>query len=47
MTLIDSIPPQDVTRRALDQTLNELLRDDILKTCKVIYANNQAVYAEG
>lgn len=36
-----------VTRRALDQTLNELLRENILKTAKVIFANNEAVYAEG
>jgi predicted nucleotidyltransferase len=36
-----------VTRRALDQTLNGLLRDNILKTAKVIFANNEAVYAEG
>ena len=29
-----------VTRRALEQTRNELLRDSILKTAKVIFANN-------
>jgi uncharacterized protein len=36
-----------VTRRALEQTRNGLLRDSILKTAKVIFANNEAVYAEG
>lgn len=36
-----------VTRRALEQTRNALLRDNILKTAKVIFANNEAVYAEG
>jgi predicted nucleotidyltransferase len=36
-----------VSRRALEQTRNELLRESILKTAKVIFANNEAVYAEG
>ena len=36
-----------VTRRALEQTRNELLRDSILKTAQFIFANNEAVYAEG
>jgi hypothetical protein len=36
-----------VTRRALEQTRNELLCDSILKTAKVIFANNEAVSAEG
>jgi predicted nucleotidyltransferase len=36
-----------VTRRALEQTQNGLLRERILKTAKVIFADNEAVYAEG
>ena len=36
-----------VTRRALEQTRNELLRKHILKTARVIFADNEAVYAEG
>jgi hypothetical protein len=33
-----------VTCRALEQTRNERLRESILKTAKVIFANNQTVY---
>lgn len=36
-----------VTRRALEQTQNTLLRERILKTAQVIYSDNEAVYAEG
>jgi len=36
-----------VTRRALEQTQNELLRERILKTSKVIFAGDEAIYAEG
>lgn len=36
-----------VTRRALEQSQNELLRDRILKTAKVIFAGSEAAYAEG
>ena len=36
-----------VARRALEQTRKERLREDILKTGKVIFANNEAVYAGG
>ena len=36
-----------VTRRALEQTQNGLLREHILKTAKVIFAGNEAVHAEG
>ena len=36
-----------VTRRALEQTQNGLLREQILTTAKVIFAGNEAVYAEG
>ena len=36
-----------VTRRALEQTQNILLRERILKTAKVIFSDNEAVYAEG
>ena len=36
-----------VTRRALEQTQNQLLRDRILKTAKVIFSDNEAAYAEG
>jgi uncharacterized protein len=34
-----------VTRRALEQTQNGLLREHILKTAKVIFAGGEAVYA--
>ena len=36
-----------VTRRALEQSQNSLLRARILDTAKVIFADNKAVYAEG
>jgi len=36
-----------VTRRALEQSQNSLLRARILDTAKVIFADNEAVYAEG
>jgi predicted nucleotidyltransferase len=36
-----------VTRRALEQTQNGLLREHILKTAKVIFAGDEAVHAEG
>jgi len=36
-----------VTRRALEQTRNEFLREEILRTARVIFADNEAVYAEG
>jgi predicted nucleotidyltransferase len=36
-----------VTRRALEQTQNALLRERILKTAQVIFSNDEAVYAEG
>jgi uncharacterized protein len=36
-----------VTRRALEQTQNALLRERILKTAKVIFADSETVYAEG
>jgi hypothetical protein len=36
-----------VTRRALEQSQNQLLRERIMKTAKVIFADNEAVYAEG
>jgi predicted nucleotidyltransferase len=35
-----------VTRRALEQTQNGLLRQRILKTAKTIFADNEAVYGE-
>ena len=36
-----------VTYRALEQSQNALLREQILNTAKVIYAGDEAVYAEG
>jgi predicted nucleotidyltransferase len=36
-----------VTRRALEQSQNRLLRERILNTAKVIFTGNEAVYAEG
>ena len=36
-----------VTRRALEQSQNDLLRERILNTAKVIYTGDEAVYAEG
>jgi uncharacterized protein len=36
-----------VTRRALEQTQNILLRERILNTAKVIFADDETVYAEG
>lgn len=36
-----------VTRRALDQSQNGLLRERILNTARVIFADNEAVHAEG
>jgi predicted nucleotidyltransferase len=36
-----------ITRRALEQTQNSLLRERILNTAKVIFSDNEAVYAEG
>ena len=36
-----------VACRAPEQTRKERLREDILKTGKVIFTNNEAVYAEG
>jgi predicted nucleotidyltransferase len=36
-----------VTRRALEQSQNQLLRERILNTAKVIFAGDKAVYAEG
>lgn len=35
-----------VTRRAMEQTQNSLLRERILNTAKVIFADDEAVYAE-
>lgn len=35
-----------ITRRALEQSQNEILREDILKSAKTIFLNNEAVYAE-
>ena len=36
-----------VTRRALEQSRNGLLRDNILNTARAIFADNETVYAEG
>jgi predicted nucleotidyltransferase len=36
-----------VTRRALEQSQNEILRERILNTAKTIYSDNEVVYAEG
>ena len=36
-----------VTRRALEQSQNRLLRERILNTAQTILADNEAVYAEG
>ena len=36
-----------VTRRALEQTQNKLLRDRILRSAKTIYPANKAEYAKG
>ena len=36
-----------VTRRALQQSQNGLLRDNILNTARTIFADNETVYAEG
>lgn len=36
-----------VTRRALEQSQNGLLRECILNTARVIFADNEAVHAEG
>ena len=35
-----------VTRRALEQTQNQLLRDRILETAQVIFSEDEAVHAE-
>lgn len=35
-----------VTRRALEQTQNSLLRERILKTAQVIFSDDETVYAE-
>jgi predicted nucleotidyltransferase len=35
-----------VTRRALEQTQNQILRDRILKTAQVIFSEDEAAYAE-
>ena len=40
------IKSQEQVKRALEQTRNELLRERILKTAKVISANNEALCAE-
>lgn len=36
-----------VTRRALEQSQNGLLRERILNTARVIFAGDESVYAEG
>jgi predicted nucleotidyltransferase len=36
-----------VTRRAVEQSQNTLLREHILNTARTILADNEAVYAEG
>lgn len=36
-----------VTRRALEQSQNSLLRERILNTARIIFADNEAVHAEG
>ena len=36
-----------VTRRALEQTQNHLLRDRILKNAEIIFSDHEAAYAEG
>lgn len=36
-----------VTRRALEQSQNDILRERILTSAKTIYSNNEVVYAEG
>ena len=36
-----------VTRRAVEQSQNGLLRENILNTARTIFADNDAVYAEG
>jgi uncharacterized protein len=36
-----------VTRRALEQTQNSLLRERILETAKVIFSDSESVHAEG
>lgn len=36
-----------VTRRALEQSQNSLLREGILNTARIIFADDEAVYAEG
>ena len=36
-----------VTHRALEQSQNALLREQILNTAKVIYTGDEAMYAEG
>jgi uncharacterized protein len=35
-----------VTRRALEQTQNQILRDRILKTAQVIFSEDEGAYAE-
>jgi len=35
-----------VTRRALEQTQNQILRDRILNSAKVIFSEDEAAYAE-
>lgn len=36
-----------VTRRALELSQNGLLRENILNTARIIFADNETVYAEG
>lgn len=36
-----------ISRRALDQTQNPLLRDEILRTAQVIFRHTQYTYAKG
>jgi predicted nucleotidyltransferase len=36
-----------VTRRAVEQSQNVLLRENILTTARTIFADNEAAYAEG
>ena len=35
-----------ISRRALDYTQNQLLRDEILKTAKVIFTQGQEIYVQ-
>lgn len=36
-----------VTKRALELSQNEILRERILNTAKIIFSDNEAIYAQG